>query len=74
MAEIQDSTPRRYLSPDNWLREHPGTIGRTLLYESIKTGEIPHVRFGRRVLIPDDALDLVRSARAPALATSDGAR
>jgi hypothetical protein len=73
MAEIQDSAPRRYLSPDNWLKEHPGTLGRTLFYQSLKTGEIPHVRVGRRVLVPDDALDIVRASRNGVMAADSGA-
>ena len=31
-------------------------IGRNLTYELVRTGNLPHVRLGRRVLIPRDAL------------------
>jgi excisionase family DNA binding protein len=48
---------RRYLSPERWLRENPDTIGRTLLYESIRAGTVPSVKLGRRYLVPDDLLD-----------------
>jgi excisionase family DNA binding protein len=32
-------------------------IGRTLAYEGVRTGAIPSVRVGRRVLVPKAALD-----------------
>jgi excisionase family DNA binding protein len=31
-------------------------ISRTLAYELVARGELPHVRFGRRVLVPRHAL------------------
>jgi excisionase family DNA binding protein len=31
-------------------------ISRTLAYELVARGELPHVRFGRRVLVPRKAL------------------
>jgi excisionase family DNA binding protein len=31
-------------------------ISRPTAYEAIHTGEIPHIRIGRRILIPVDAL------------------
>jgi excisionase family DNA binding protein len=31
-------------------------LGRNTVYESIGRGEIPHVKFGRRILIPKAAL------------------
>jgi len=32
-------------------------IGRNLCYERVKTGEIPVIRIGRRLLVPRKALD-----------------
>lgn len=32
-------------------------IGRNHLYDLINTGQIPHVRFGRLIKIPRDALE-----------------
>jgi excisionase family DNA binding protein len=32
-------------------------ISRPTAYEAIGTGEIPHIRIGRRILIPKSALD-----------------
>lgn len=31
-------------------------LGKTTAYELIRTGEIPHRRFGRRIFIPKDVL------------------
>lgn len=31
-------------------------IGRSLCYDRIKTGEIPSLKFGRRLLVPKSAL------------------
>ncbi len=53
-----------YVSPEGFLRENPGVIGRTLLYEAIRRGEVPHVRVGRRILLPRDALDRMLAARS----------
>ena len=32
-------------------------IGRTLAYDAVRRGEIPTVRLGRRLLVPQSALD-----------------
>jgi len=32
-------------------------IGRQLAYERVKTGEIPSLKFGRRLLVPRKALE-----------------
>jgi hypothetical protein len=53
----------RYLSPDAFLQEHPRTMGRTLFFEAIRRGEIPHIRVGRRILVPHNALDLMLEAQ-----------
>lgn len=64
---MMQHTPARpvsdYVSPEAWRQEHPGVIGRTLLYEAIRRGEIPHVRVGRRILVPSDALDRMLAAQ-----------
>lgn len=61
--QIEVEKPRQYLSPEAWLRQHPGTIGRTPFYEALRRGELPHVRIGRRYLVPDDLLDLLLVAK-----------
>lgn len=42
-----------------FLRRNPGLIGRTTLYELVKARRIPHVRIGRKVLIPTNLLSLL---------------
>lgn len=32
-------------------------VGRNTLYDAVKRGEIPHIRIGRRILIPTSALE-----------------
>ena len=40
-------------------------IGRNTVYYAIRTNQIPHVRVGRRVLIPADSLErLMKKANA----------
>jgi excisionase family DNA binding protein len=46
-----------YLTPMEFLEVNAGKIGRNLLYDEIKAGRIPHIRVGRRILIPEDAWD-----------------
>ena len=46
-----------YLTPMEFLEVNVGKIGRNLLYDEIKAGRIPHIRVGRRILIPEDAWD-----------------
>ena len=47
---------RDFLTPRQFLQAHPG-LRRTKLYEDLKASRIPHVRLGRKLLIPADALD-----------------
>jgi len=59
-GDVADRAQRRYLSPEDWLRENPGTIGRTKLYELLQEGDrLPAVRLGRRYLVPSDLLNLL---------------
>ena len=46
-----------YLTPTQFLAANPGKIGRNLLYNEINAGVIPHIKVGRRILIPEDAWD-----------------
>ena len=41
-------------------------VGRNTLYDAVKRGEITHVRIGRRILIPNSALDAFLSCGVPA--------
>jgi hypothetical protein len=57
-ATTHRPTPK-YLSVDDWLKQNPGVIGRTLAFEAIRRGELPHIRLGRRILVPVDAFDVL---------------
>ena len=46
-----------YLTPTQFLAANPGKIGRNLLYNELNAGKIPHIKVGRRILIPEDAWD-----------------
>ena len=47
-------------------------ISRAGAYEAVQRGEIPHIRIGRRVLIPKSALhSLLKSADVPAEGAPD---
>ena len=39
-------------------------VSRNLAYEAIKAGQIPHVRIGRRILVPEAALERMLGERA----------
>ncbi len=51
---------REFLTPRQFLAANPG-VRRTKLYEDVRASRIPHVRLGRKVLIPADALDQIVS-------------
>ena len=40
-------------------------VGRTAAYEAARTGEIPTIRIGRRILVPVTALERLLEARSP---------
>ncbi len=66
---------RQYVRIDDFIEmhRHPETgkrmIGRDGLYAAIRSGHCPHVRVGRRILVPTDALDIM-SQRSGAGAAS----
>ena len=46
----------------NWLtvaefRSRFPQVGRSLVYDAVKRGELPSIRIGGKILIPGDALD-----------------
>ncbi len=57
LEPIQLSERRRYQSVSKFLEANPGTIGRTRLLEYVRDGRVPHVRLGKKILLPEDALD-----------------
>ena len=54
----------KYLTPMEFLAANPGKLGRNLLYNEINAGRIPHIRVGRRILVPEDAWDQMLAAQA----------
>lgn len=58
---------REYVPVDQFLEANrdPVTgrrrIGRDALYLGIRSGQLPHVRIGRRLLVPSDLLDQIAS-------------
>ncbi len=47
-------------------------IGRNLCYDKVKTGEIPVIRIGRRLLVPRAALEKLLSEPKPLTLTQAG--
>lgn len=45
------------LSPDEARREFFPQIGRAAFYEALRRGDIPHLRVGRKIVIPRNALE-----------------
>ena len=40
-----------------WLETHKHLMGRSSFYDAIRRNLIPHVKVGRKILVPQDALD-----------------
>lgn len=59
---VSADVPTRYTSVDTFLQENR-SLKRTTVYKGIREGKIPHVRVGRRILVPHNALDLMREAQ-----------
>lgn len=47
--------PSRVLTVDEAAAELG--IGRSLAYEAVRRGEIPHIKLGKRIVIPRDAFE-----------------
>ena len=61
---------RRYYSVEEFWREarrQGAPISRGVAYDGVRRGVIPHVRIGRRVAIPADALDRMLSQPSPSV-------
>ncbi len=67
---MSESSPLRYVTVEDFRRQHG--LGRERVYQSVRRGELPHVKVGRKVLIPVDALDLLLRAQLTG-ARKDGA-
>ena len=60
----ENPTGARYLTVAQFRAANQRAIGRTLLYDAIRRGDVPHLRLGRRILIPADALDRLVESQA----------
>ena len=80
-ASPMSASARSYIPAPDFLEAHrdPITgrrlISREALYLGVKQGRIPHVRLGRRILVPSDLLDqlVTKPASAASPLTSDAA-
>ena len=62
---------REYLPLPKWLEEHRGLVSRNKLYKMVRANQIPHVKIGKKVLLPRNALDeLLQVAKAESGATN----
>ena len=52
----------KWLSVKEWGKRHG--IGVNLVYGFVRTGTLPSVRLGGRILIPSDALDRILEAES----------
>lgn len=53
---VEQSARRQYLTVKQFRDRHPN-LGVNLLYDQVRTGEIPSIRLGGKILIPSDAFD-----------------
>jgi excisionase family DNA binding protein len=40
-----------------FLEAHKGLVSKNTLHEWIREGRVPHLKVGRKILLPEDALD-----------------
>jgi excisionase family DNA binding protein len=55
-------TEREWLTVREFKGRNPN-LGRNLIYEQVRTGKLPSIRVGGRILIPSDALDQLLEAK-----------
>lgn len=46
-----------WLPAREFLARYQGIIGRTAFYEGVRSGDIPSIRVGKKILVPSDAFD-----------------
>lgn len=60
---MSDREPE-YLTVKQFAERHAGAMSPWLVGESVRRGQLPHVRVGRKILIPANALDLMAERQA----------
>ena len=67
MLTTSEAGPRRYLTVEEFIAENKRhgrpLSGRTALYDALRQNAVPHIRVGRKILIPSDAFDLMLVAQ-----------
>lgn len=48
---------QKSLPPEQARQEYAPFIGRNSFYAAIRRGEVPHIRLGRKILIPRSAME-----------------
>ena len=57
---------RPTLTVDQALREYAFPVSRNTFYRAVRTGEIPSIRFGRRIILARTAIEeFLRTGRQP---------
>jgi excisionase family DNA binding protein len=46
-----------WMTVPKFLEAHKGLISKNTLYEWLREGRVPHLKVGRKILLPPDALD-----------------
>lgn len=54
---MNKNTEREWLTVKQFRERYPGLMGSNLVYEEVRTGRLPSIRLGGKILIPSDALD-----------------
>jgi excisionase family DNA binding protein len=52
-------SPSDFVSPRRFAELSDGAISTDLIYDAVKLGSLPHIRIGRKILIPKTALHQV---------------
>ena len=53
---MENTTQIRWLTVAEFRGRFP-QVGRSLVYEAVRRGELPSIKIGGKILIPSDALD-----------------
>lgn len=68
------SPPAVFLTVKQFAARHEGQISPWLIGEAVRRGQLPHVRLGRKILIPEDALSSMVDEQHLARPANRGAR
>ena len=63
---METKETRRYITVKEFLEAIEGRLSRNAVYAAIAARTLPSVRVGRRILLPEDALDRMLAEQATA--------